>query len=72
MTQVSGRVLPQDPPLSIVQISSIVEGVHCKTSDLAASALATNTYVSDINLYHCSLICKGDFFIDVVGIPYSL
>ena len=37
-----------------MQIYSLAEGVCCKASALAASALATNTYVSAINLHQCS------------------
>ena len=37
-----------------MQICSLAEGVCCKATALAASALATNTYVSAINLYQCS------------------
>ena len=38
----------------LVQIYSLAEGVCCKASALAASALATNTYVSAVYLHQCS------------------
>ena len=39
---------------TLMLIYSLAEGVCCKASALAASALATNTYVSAINLHQCS------------------
>ena len=38
----------------VLQIYSLAKGVCCKALALAASALATNTYVSAINLHQCS------------------
>ena len=39
-----------------MQIYSLAGGICNKASALAASALATNTYVSAINLHQCSAV----------------
>ena len=38
----------------IIGIKILAVGVCCKASALAASAVATNSYVSAINLHQCS------------------
>ena len=52
-----------------MQIYSLADGVFCKA---LASALATNTYVSAINLYQCSVADLNPYSIIYLAIASSL